>query len=37
METLEVLKQARELISDPAKWTQGWYGLSKYTEGANND
>lgn len=25
MTTLDVLKGARELLSDPEKWTQGWY------------
>lgn len=25
MNTIDILKAARELLSDPAHWTQGWY------------
>ena len=25
MDTVEILKKARELISDESRWTQGWY------------
>jgi len=30
METLEVLKSARELLSDSKRWTRGWYARDKY-------
>jgi len=32
MTTLEILRAARELISDPAKWTQGAYARSSKGE-----
>jgi hypothetical protein len=28
MTPLETLKAARQLITDPAKWTQGWFALN---------
>ena len=29
MTPLETLKAARQLISDPAKWTQGWFAKNE--------
>ena len=32
MTPLETLKAARQLISDPAKWTQGWFARNALGE-----
>jgi hypothetical protein len=35
MTPLETLKAARQLITDPAKWTQGWFARNAAGENVN--
>ena len=36
MTPLETLKAARDLISDPARWTQGWFAKNARGENVNS-
>lgn len=36
MTPLETLKAARDLISDPARWTQGWFAKNAHGENVHS-